>query len=110
MKSDLIPHYLTNLDPKGIIYNLVYTKHNFPEVCQLGAFKYHVILLGGGGSHLKDHKRSQGGRGVHQKITEDHDHKKGGALKRLVKLEVPIKIIITLRIRYQWVIQEVISS
>ena len=70
-----------------------------------------MVLLGGGGESLKrSQKITGGGGGVHQKITEDHDHKKGGALKRLVKLEVPIKIIITLRIRYQWVIQEVISS
>ena len=77
-----------------------------------GAFKYYVILLGGGGESLKrSQKITGGGGGVHQKITEDHDHKKGGgALKKLVKLKVPIKIIITLRIRYQWVIQEVISS
>ena len=70
-----------------------------------------MILLGGGGESLKrSQKITVGEGGVHQKITEDHDHKKGGALKRLIKLEVPIKIIITLRIRYQWVIQEVISS
>ena len=76
-----------------------------------GAFKYYAILLGGGGESLKrSQKITGGGGGVHQKITEDHDHKKGGALKRLIKLEVPIKMIITLRIRYQWVIQEVISS
>ena len=55
-----------------------------------------MILFGGGGSHLKDHKRSQ-----------DHNHEKGGgALKKLVKLKVPIEKIITLRIRYQWVIQD----
>ena len=48
-----------------------------------------MILLGGG-SHQKDHKRSYGGgRGVHQKITEDHDHKEGGggACKRIDQTE-----------------------
>ena len=77
-----------------------------------GAFKYYVILLGGGGESLKrSQKITGGGRGGSPK---DHrgsrSQEGGGALKRLVKLEVPIKIIITLRIRYQWVIQEVISS
>ena len=75
------------------------------------ALKIYAILLGRGGESPKTKKKIIGGRGEgHQKITEDPDHKKGGALKRLVKLEVPIKIIITLRIRYQWVIQEVIRS
>ena len=70
-----------------------------------------MILLGGGGESLKrSQKITGGGGGVHQKITEDHDHKKGRALKKLVKLKVPIKKIITLRIRYPWDIQDVISS
>ena len=34
-------------------------------------------LRGGGGWHQKDHKISQGGRGDHKKITEDHNHKGG---------------------------------
>ena len=41
-----------------------------------GAFKYYAILLGGGGESLKrSQKITGGGGGVHQKITEDHDHK-----------------------------------
>ena len=69
-----------------------------------------MILLGGGGEHQKDHKRPHGGRGgVHQKITEDHDHKEGGDAKELTKLKVLIKKIITPRISYQWGVQEVIS-
>ena len=39
------------------------------------AFKYYAILLGGGGESLKRSQKITGGRGgVHQKITEDHDH------------------------------------
>ena len=34
-----------------------------PPLCtHKGTFKYYAILLGGGGSHQKDHKRSQGGK------------------------------------------------
>ena len=47
-----------------------------------------------------------GGGGVHQKITEDHDHKEGGGSKKLGKLLVFIKDIVTPRINYQWVVQE----
>ena len=46
------------------------------------------------------------GGGVHQKITEDNNHKERGACK----LRVLLKKIITPRISYQWVVQEVISS
>ena len=78
-----------------------------------GAFKYYVILLGGGGESLKRSQKITGGEGGFtkrsQRITITRSGG-GGALKRFAKLEVPIKIIITLRIRYQWVIQEVISS
>ena len=41
-----------------------------------------MILLGGGGESLKRSQKITGrGGGVHQKITEDHDHKKGGIKK-----------------------------
>ena len=51
--------------------------------------KYYEILLGGGGSDQKDHKKiTRGEGGVHQKITEDHNHKKGGgALKKIGQIE-----------------------
>ena len=70
-----------------------------------------MILLGGGGESLKRSQKITGGEGGFTKRSQRITiTRRGGALKRLVKLEVPIKIIITLRIRYQWVIQEVISS
>ena len=44
-----------------------------------GAFKNHVILLGGeGGSPKRSQNITGVGRGDHKKITEDHDHKGEG--------------------------------
>ena len=60
------------------------------------AGSYYVIHLGGGWMLL--------GEGAYQKITEDHNHKK------MAKLKVLKKEIITPRISYQVVAQEVISS
>ena len=51
-----------------------------------GAFKNHVILLGGeGGSPKRSQNITGGGGGDHKKITEDHDHKGGGG-KYMAKL------------------------
>ena len=57
------------------------------------------------GGYQKDFKISLGGggRGAHQKVTEDHDK------KNLAKLKVLTTEIITARISYQWLVQEVIS-
>ena len=66
-------------------------------------------LRGRGGVTKKITKYNKGGGGVHQKITEDHDHREGGGgSKNLGKLLVFIKEIVTPRINYQWVVQEVI--
>ena len=71
---------------------------------------------------LPDPLRGRGG--VTKKITKDHmggkggspkDHRgsqsqgRGGHAKELTKLKVLIKKMITPRISYQWVVQEVIS-
>ena len=54
-------------------------------------------------------KRSQGGEGSDQKITEDHNHR-GGRAKELAKLKLQKVEIIICRISYQLVVQEVIFS
>ena len=51
---------------------------NICDIWHKGAFKYYAILLGGGGgSPKRSQKITRGGGGVHQKITEDHDHRGG---------------------------------
>ena len=70
-----------------------------------GPFKNYVILLGGGGSHQKDHK---GGSPTDHRGSRSQG--RGGHAKELTKLKVLIKDITTPRISYQWVFQEVISS
>ena len=53
-----------------------------------GVLKYYGILLGGGGSPQNVHKRSLGGAGLQQKITEDHDHKaEGVAFQKISQTE-----------------------
>ena len=69
--------------------------------------KYSSVYPTGGRGVTK--KISHGGGEVHQNITEDHDHKEGGgACKKLAKLKVLTKEIVTPRINYQWVAQEVV--
>ena len=78
-----------------------------------GVLKYYGILLGGGGSPQNVHKRSLGGAGLQQKITEDHDHNVdfkrimlvflffwGGDAKKLAILKVLIKKRIIPRTSY----------
>ena len=68
--------------------------------------------MGDGGSPKISQKITGGRGGSHQKITKDHNHKRGWGwpAKEFAKLKVLKKEIITPRISYSWVVQEVSSS
>ena len=66
--------------------------------------------MGDGGSPKISQKITGGRGGSHQKITEDHKGVCGWPAKEFAKLKVLKKEIITPRISYSWVVQEVSSS